>query len=83
MKKKQREQEWARNAYVPPRIEVHGAAPTQLMGTSFYSDGHNAGNDPDDDSDHTPGDLVISGGNTSNGAKILGREFNFSDVWEE
>ena len=81
MKKNQREQERARSAYVPPLIEVCGAAPTQLMGTSFYSDGHTPGDERYDDSDHTPGNVSP----VEYGAKtvILGQEFSFSNPWED
>ena len=82
---KKKEKERARSVYVPPCVELHAAEPSRLMGTSFYSEGHNAGNDPDDNSDHTPGDLILPGeGGSSSGAKatILGQEFGFSDVWE-
>ena len=85
MEKGQKEKR-AKCVYVPPKIEMYAADSGRLLGTSFYTDEHNPGNEPDGSSDHTPGDLVISGGTSSgNGAKqmILGQEFSFSDLWEE
>ena len=81
--------EWEKKAkcvYDPPKIEVHATAPGRLLGTSFYTDEHSPGNEPDGSSDHTPGNLIIPGGDSSgNGAKqmILGQEFSFSDLWDE
>ena len=76
--------EWEKKAncvYVPPRVEVCVAAPGRLLGTSFFTDGHNPGVDQDSDSDHNSGNLKP----VENGAKqvILGQEFSFSDLWEE
>ena len=81
MKKNQREQERARSAYVPPRVEVHGAAPSRLMGTSFIGEHSGGNNMADDRSEHERG---IDGG-VQYGAKtvILGQQFSFNDVWEE
>ena len=81
----EKQEERARTVYTPPRAEVYEAKPDRLMGnTSFYSEGHNIADGPDDNSDHTPGNLILpTGSDSSNGAKILGWEFSFSDLWEE
>ena len=72
-----KEKERARTVYVPPRIEVHETVPGRLMGTSFYGN-HGNGVDDDDSNHHSAGDDGFI-----TGAKILGRDFSFSDVWEE
>ena len=84
MKKNQREQERARSAYVPPRIEVFAAeSSTLLAGTRVYGNPGNA----------SAGEYMGGSGDGGSagqayfrtGAKsvILGQEFSFSDVWEE
>ena len=79
MKKNQREQERARSAYVPPRVEVCISEPSRLLEQSFNG-GHNGANETYDTSDHAGG----NDGGIEYGAKtvILGQEFGFSDVWE-
>ena len=76
--------EWEKKAkcvYVPPKVEVHAAAPGRLLGTSFYTSDHNSGESQDDDNDHNSGHNE----GIEYGAKavILGQEFSFSDLWEE
>ena len=76
MKKYQKGQERAKSAYVPPRMEVHFAEPGSLL----------AGTNPptpvpvenEFGGTHKRGELQ-----TTISAKILDREFSFSDVWEE
>ena len=65
-----------RQAYVPPKMEVHFAEPGSLL----------AGTNPPTPT-HVENEL---GGTNKRGelqttisAKILDREFSFSDVWEE
>ena len=75
--------EWEKKAkclYVPPQIEAHEAVPHNLLGISLYGDHYRADDDTDGSSDHDRGDE--DGGVITN-AKILGREFSFSDLWEE
>ena len=76
-----KEKERARTVYVPPRIEVYAISSGRLLGTSFFTDEHNPGEDQSSDSDHNSGSLKP----VENGAKqvILGQEFSFSDLWEE
>ena len=84
MKKNQREQERARSAYVPPRVEVFASEPNELLaGTRVYGE---AGEAEFGEFVGGSGDGGSAGeANLSTGAKsvILGQEFSFSDVWEE
>ena len=79
--KEMKEKERARTVYVPPRIEVYATSSGRLLGTSFYTDGHNPGNETDEGSDHTPGNIAAP--EVGARAVILGQEFSFSDLWEE
>ena len=72
------------NDYVPPKIEVYTTeGSTLLAGTTiFEACTHEDGNTDILSTDG--GGTHADGRNTVvTGAKILGREFNFSDVWEE
>ena len=77
---KDKSEKRAKCGYVPPFVEVHGAVPHNLLGISLYGDHYRADDDTDGTSDHARADE--DGGVITN-AKILGREFSFSDVWEE
>ena len=82
----EKQEERARNAYVPPRIEVYACEPPRVMAVS----GGGAGTaDPDPGGDITDD---ATGGNPGGGGAIFGgggakrineREISFSDVWEE
>ena len=84
---KKKEKGKAKCVYVPPRVELHIAEPSQLMGATLYNSDHAQGFDNTGESNHQRGTLndVLEIMTGSNGAKemILGQEFGFSDVWEE
>ena len=77
------EREKAKCAYVSPLIEVHEAAPNNLLGISPQGD-HQQALFGDDSSDHERA-VIVGNSGTNSGAKamILGQEFSFSDLWEE
>ena len=95
MKKEQMEQDTrAKCAYAPPHVEIYAAEPGALLaGTTTIGGG--AGGGIDDNiagggagqagEDPGIGDAPPDGSTNFGGgaAKILGREFSFSDVWED
>ena len=74
------EKEKTKCVYVPPKIEVHAVESHPLLGISLYGDHYRADDDTDGSSDH---DRADEDGPVITNAKILGREFSFSDLWEE
>ena len=81
--KKQKEKGMARRVYVTPRVEVHPAEPSALLaGTTIFTGTHEDGS-----LEHSTGgthdDGVGEGIVTGAKQMILGREFSFSDLWEE
>lgn len=91
---KAKEKERARCVYVPPKVEVYAAEISELLaGTTVFGGTHGDGLDDNGLSgthgngldDNGGSGLHIGGGDdgTVVGAKILGREFSFSNLWED
>ena len=79
--KENKEKERARCVYVPPRTDVYHTEASQILaGTTEFGGTHDDG-----ELDYKTGGSAGSGTGDGviTGAKILGRNFSFSDVWEE